>query len=69
MTGKCASVFRKHKVHLVNRLKFLSDGKDGLDVVVTQFLNQMGDGGVVLSKNTHIFINNKRIQVLFQIQD
>lgn len=27
------------EVHLVNRLEFLSDGKDGLDVVVTQFLN------------------------------
>lgn len=64
MTGKCASVFRKRKVHLVNRLEFLSDGKDGLDVVVTQFLNQMGDGGVVLSKNstTHMLIYKSRIQ-------
>lgn len=35
-------------IHLVNRLELLSDSKDGLDVVVTQFLNQMGDGGVVL---------------------
>lgn len=39
---------KKHKAHLVNRLEFLSYGKDGLDVVVTQFLNQMSDGGVVL---------------------
>ena len=42
----------KHQVHLVNRLEFLSNGKDGLDVVVAQFLNQMGDGGVVLSNDT-----------------
>lgn len=37
-------------IHLVNRLELLSDGKDGLDVVVAQFLNQMGNGGVVLQK-------------------
>lgn len=60
-------MYRKHKVYLVNRLEFLSDGKDGLDVVVTQFLNQMGDGGVVLSNETHIIINKCRIQRPFQI--
>lgn len=37
-------------IHLVNRLELLGDGEDGLDVVVAQFLNQMGDGGVVLPK-------------------
>lgn len=42
------------QIHLVNRLELLSDGKDGLDVVVTQFLNQMGDGGVVLRKHFKI---------------
>lgn len=47
---------RKHKVYLVNRLEFLSDGKDGLDVVVTQFLNQMGDGGVVLPKDSTTWV-------------
>lgn len=49
------TMYRKQKVYLVNRLKLFSDGKDGLDVVITQFLNQMGDGGVVLlqKNNTH----------------
>lgn len=34
--------------HLVNRLKLLRHCKDGLDVVVTQFLNQVSNGGIVL---------------------
>jgi len=38
--------------YLVNGLEFLRDGKDGLDVVVAQFLDQMGDGGIVLSKDS-----------------
>lgn len=42
---------KSHVVYLVNRLELLGDGKDGLDVVITQFLNQMGDGRVVLSKD------------------
>lgn len=40
----------KHRTHFVNRLEFLGHGKNGLDVVVTEFLDQMGDGGVVLSE-------------------
>ena len=38
------------RAHLVDRLELLGDGEDGLDVVVAQFLNQVGDGGVVLQK-------------------
>lgn len=69
------TMYRKHKVYLVNRLEFLSDRKDGLDVVVTQFLNQMGDGGVVLSKDSSTWIETNTcmkkssIQQPFQISD
>lgn len=45
---RMSSSAQTHKVHLVDRLEFLRDSKDSLNVVVTQFLNQMGDGGVVL---------------------
>lgn len=38
-------------VYLVNGLEVLSDGKDGLNVVVTQFLNQMSDGRIILWKH------------------
>lgn len=50
------------QIHLVNRLELLSDGKDGLDVVVTQFLNQMGDGGVVLRKHFKIKTRPKGVK-------
>lgn len=42
----------------VNRLELLCDGKDRLDVVVAQFLNQVSDGGVVLLQG-----DNEEVQV------
>lgn len=44
----------KLRTHFVNRLEFLSHGKNGLDVVITELLDQMGDGGVVLSNKPGI---------------
>lgn len=43
-------LLQKHRVelHLVNRLELLRDGKDGLDVVVAQLLDQVSDGRIVL---------------------
>lgn len=38
------------KLYFVNRLELLSYSKDCLNVVVTQFLNQMSNGGVILSR-------------------
>lgn len=60
---------QEHKVHLVNRLEFLSDGKYGLDVVVAQFLNQMGDGGVILAKHLATHIYKISSQLTFKIPD
>lgn len=44
------TLLQKHRVelHLVNRLELLRDGKDGLDVVVAQLLDQVSDGRIVL---------------------
>lgn len=39
---------KKQRTHLVNRLELFCDRKDGLNVVVTQLLNQVSDGGIVL---------------------
>lgn len=44
----------KLRTDFVNRLEFLGHGKNGLDVVITELLNQMGDGGVVLSNKPGI---------------
>lgn len=41
---------RNQEVHLVNRLELLRHGKDGLNVVVAQFLHQVSDGRIILGK-------------------
>lgn len=37
-----------YKGYLVNRLKFLSYSKDGLNVVITQLLDQVSNRGIIL---------------------
>lgn len=41
------------RTYFVNRLELLCNCKDGLDVVFTQFLNQVGDGRVILVRKGH----------------
>lgn len=51
----------KQKVHLVNRLELLRHGKDSLNVVVTQFLHQVGDGGIILQKTRVNITTSKKL--------
>lgn len=51
----------KQEVHLVNRLELLRNSKDGLNVVVAQFLHQVSDGGVILQKTKVKITTNKTL--------
>lgn len=49
--SKCREEFHtqnRKKTNLIHRLELLGDSKDSLNVVVAQFLDQMGNGGVIL---------------------
>lgn len=47
------------RTHLVNILKLFCDCKDCLNVVVTQFLNQVSDGGIILQNRKRQLIPEK----------